>query len=197
MAEFADNGYDATSLRAVARRAGVDAALVHHYFDGKADLLAAAIEFPVRPDRLLDQLIAGPHPELGARIVLAITTQLEDPRRRQRAVALVRAAVANEPVASLAKAFLVREVLSRLAEVTDAADAELRANLVGSQIIGLLITRYVLELEPIASASPQQLAAQLGPTLQRYLFDRLGEAAGAGEGVDAGGIRINNSSRDE
>lgn len=188
IAEFADNGYDGTSLRAVARRAGVDPALVHHYFDGKAGLLAAAIQFPVRPDRILDELLAGPRDEVGAGIVRFIATQLEDRRRRQRAVALIRSAIANKPVASLAKAFIVREVLSRLAGATDAPDAELRADLAASQILGMLVTRYVLELEPLASASPDELAARIGPVIQHHLF---------GEGVDAAGVRINNSSRDE
>ncbi len=170
MAEFAENGYDATSLRAVARRAGVDPALVHHYFDGKAGLLAAAVQFPVRPDQELDRLFAGPRDEIGAGIIRFITTQLEDRRRRQRAVALVRAAVAGKPVATLAKAFITREVLSRLARVTDAPDAELRATLAASQIVGLLVTRYVLELEPLASATPEELVERVGPVVQRHLF---------------------------
>jgi AcrR family transcriptional regulator len=188
IAEFADNGYDATSLRAVARRAGVDPALVHHYFDGKAGLLAAAVQLPVRPDRILDELLAGPRDQFGAGIVRFITTQLEDRRRRQRAVALIRAAVANKPVAALAKTFIVREVLSRLASATDARDAELRAALAASQILGLLVTRYVLELEPLASATPEELVARVGPVIQQHLF---------GEGIDAPDIRAHNSSRDE
>jgi AcrR family transcriptional regulator len=169
-AEFAENGYDATSLRAVARRAGVDAALVHHYFEDKAELLAAVVEFPVRPDKAIEAILSGPREEIGAAIVRFVTTQLEDRRRRQRAVALVRSAVSNKPVGQLAKTFVLREVVARLAEVADGPDPQLRAALAASQVVGLILARYVIELDPLAGASPAELVDRVAPVIQHHLF---------------------------
>lgn len=170
IAEFAERGYDAASMRAIARRAGVDPALVHHYFDGKPDLLAAAIGAPLRPDKALDSILAGPQDQVGAGIVVFLATQLADAKRRNRAVALLKSAVAAAPVGMLVRAFVSRELLARLAAVAADPDPQLRAAMAVSQVVGLLVTRYVLELEPLASASVEDLATQAGPVLQLYLF---------------------------
>lgn len=121
-AEFAERGYDGVSLRAVARRAGVDATLVHHYFGGKADLLAAVIGAPVRPDNALEVILAGPREEIGAGVVRFIATQFADDKRRQRAVALLKSAITAAPVGLLARAFISRELVARLAAVADPPD---------------------------------------------------------------------------
>jgi len=170
-AEFADHGYDGVSLRAVARRAGVDPALVHHYFEGKADLLAAAIGAPVRPDKALDEILAGPREDVGAGIVRFIVTQLADDKNRQRGVALIKSAVSAAPVGLLVRALISEELLGRLTTVADQPNPQLRASLAASQIIGLLISRYVLELEPLTNADIEDLVARLGPVIQYHLFD--------------------------
>jgi AcrR family transcriptional regulator len=169
-AEFAERGYDGTSLRAVARRAGVDAALVHHYFDGKADLLAAAIGAPVRPDKALDAILAGPRGEIGAGIVRFIATQFADDKGRQQAAALLKSAVTAAPVGLLVRSFVSRELVGRLAAVADPPDPQLRAAPTASQIVGLLMCRYVLELEPLARASVEDLVDRVGPVIQQHLF---------------------------
>ena len=164
--EFVERGYEATSLRAVARRAGVDSALVHHYFDGKADLFAAALEAPLRPDRVLDVVLSAPREEIGERLVRYLCEQLDDGPAAGRMVVVLRTALGSGPGTRM-----VREVFSRLAALNDgAADAELRADLAAAQIVGLIMTRYVLKLEPVAAASADELAHRVGPVLQWHLF---------------------------
>ena len=171
--EFAGRGYEAASLRAIARRAGVDSALVHHYFDDKADLFAASLEAPLRPDRALDIILAGPREDVGVRVVRYLLEQLETEGVQARLVVILRTALSGGPGSRMLKEFLAREVFARLAAAADsgdAGDADLRADLAATQIVGLMITRYVLELEPIAGAPIEEVARRVGPVLQWHLF---------------------------
>ncbi|MBB2966999.1 TetR family transcriptional regulator [Leifsonia aquatica] len=169
--EFVERGYEAASLRAIARRAGVDSALVHHYFDGKADLFAAALEAPLRPDRVLDVVLSAPREEIGERLVRYLCEQLDDGPAAGRMVVVLRTALGSGPGTRMVREFLTREVFSRLAALNDGADdAELRADLAAAQIVGLIMTRYVLKLEPVAAASADELARRVGPVLQWHLF---------------------------
>jgi AcrR family transcriptional regulator len=167
--EFAERGYEAASLRAVARRAGVDPALVHHYFDDKADLFTATIKAPVRPDRLITTTLAGPRDEVGASIVRLLFEQLGAPQARRRVVMLLRTALGTGPASRILKEFLVREVFFRIASSIGGDDAELRAGLAASQVVGLIIARYVLAIEPLASASVDELVERVGPVIQWHL----------------------------
>jgi len=169
--EFGAHGYDAATMRAIAARAEVDAALVHHYFGTKADLFAAAVGMPLRPDRAVPLILAGPREEVGAGIVRFALEQLEDPAIRKRAVALLRAGIGNRLATPLLAEFLQRELIARVASSLGVADAELRASLVASQVAGLLIARYVVRLPALAAASVEELVARVGPTVQRYLDD--------------------------
>ncbi|MFF1634995.1 TetR family transcriptional regulator [Leifsonia sp. NPDC058248] len=170
--EFADRGYEAASLRAIARRAGVDSALVHHYFDDKADLFTASLEAPLRPDRVLGVILSGPHDDIGAGLVRYLLEQLEDPKAQARVVAILRTTLGSGPGSRMLKEFLAREVFLRLASAADDRDddAVLRANLAASQLVGLMITRFVLKLDPIATTSPDELARRVGPVIQWHLF---------------------------
>lgn len=171
--EFAERGYDAATMRGIATRAGVDSALVHHYFGGgsntKADLFAETVGAPLRPDRELPRLLAGDPDTLGERIVRFILESFEQPEVGKRGVVLLRTAIGNKAATPLLTGFLSRELLARIATALDAPDAELRASLAASQIAGLLVARYVLKLPGVASASVDDLVARIGPTLQRYL----------------------------
>lgn len=179
--EFTERGYEAASLRAVARRAGVDSALVHHYFEDKADLFAATLEAPIRPDRVLDVLLAAPREQVGETLVRYLLTQLEDERAAGRIVLILRTALSSGPGTRMLREFLTREVFARLAALTHADDADLRADLAASQIAGLMMTRYVLKLEPIASAAPDELARRVGPVIQWHLFGDIDGGRGPGE----------------
>lgn len=169
-AEFAENGYDSTSLRAVARRAGVDAALVHHYFADKADLFAATVDVPIRPDRLVAEILRGPRDAIGETIVRTIVTEFDHRPTRDAFLALLRTALGHEFAARMLRQFLVREVLSRIASELDVEDGELRASLAASQIVGLVIARYGIRLGALAEASPDEVIARVGPVVQWHLL---------------------------
>ncbi|GAA5153392.1 TetR family transcriptional regulator [Microbacterium pseudoresistens] len=169
--EFGEHGYDAATIRAIAARAEVDSALVHHYFGTKGDLFAEAVGFPVRPDVEVPRILHGPRDEAGERIVRFVLEAFERPEVRKRGVMIIRTVVGGKLAAPLATAFLTRELLPRIAQELDATDAELRASLVASQVVGMIVARYVVRAPAIAEASIDELVARIGPTVQRYLFD--------------------------
>jgi AcrR family transcriptional regulator len=172
-AEFGARGFDATTLRGVARAAGVDPRLVHHYFDGKDALFVAAFELPGRPQQLLEHVLAGDADGVGARLVRMFTTVWDSGEGRQRIVALVSAATASEAGARMLREFLAREVFARIIAMLGSDDPELRAALAASQMMGLAVARYVVRLEPLASAEPDLVVALVGPTIQHYLTGPL------------------------
>jgi AcrR family transcriptional regulator len=170
--EFADKGYEGTSLRAVARVAGVDPALVHHYFDGKADLFAQSVVLTrVNPAVMVDRVLAGPMDTVGERLVRTFLGVWDDPENQERLVALVRALLTNDEVTVLMREFVTREIVGRVTERTKVPEAPLRGALAASQIIGLATTRYVVRLPAMVAANHDDLARWLGPVLQRYLVD--------------------------
>ncbi|ALX66344.1 TetR/AcrR family transcriptional regulator [Microbacterium sp. XT11] len=169
--EFGDRGYDAATVRSIAARAGVDSALVHHYFGTKADLFAEAVGVPIRPDVDVPGIIAGPRDEVGERLVRYVLDAFEQPEVRRRGVMLIRTALGSTLTTPLLRGFLTRELIGRIARTLGVDDAELRASLVASQIAGLLIARYVLRLPALAAAPVDDIAGRVGPTVQRYLFD--------------------------
>jgi AcrR family transcriptional regulator len=172
-AAFAAHGYDATSIRLVARGAGVDPALVHHFFANKPGLFAAASELPVDPEAFVTELLAGARSTLGRRLVLAVIELWDAPGVFEPFLALIRGAVSHEEAARLLREFVTAEILGRLATAAAPDQPQARAALAGSQIIGLAMARKVIRVEPLASATPEWLASALGPTIQRYLTGPL------------------------
>ncbi len=168
-AEFAAAGYDGATIRAIAARAAVDPALVHHYFGAKEHLFEAAVRLPMSPAMLVPELLATDREHIGEQVVLRFLGAWEEPANRPVLLAVLRSAVCNEQAAELVRRFLVKEVFAPLARALGQPDAELRATLVGSQFIGLALMRYVGRVEPVASADVASLAAAVGPTVQRYL----------------------------
>lgn len=169
--EFGEHGYDGSTIRSIATRAGVDPALVHHYFGTKADLFAEAVGIPLRPDIDVPGIVAGPRDGVGERVVRYVLEGFEQPEIRRRGVMLMRTAIGSRLTTPLLAGYLARELVGKIAKQLGVPDADLRATLVASQIGGLLLTRYVLKLPPIASASVDDLVARVGPTVQRYLFE--------------------------
>lgn len=169
--EFGEFGYDGATVRGIAARAGVDAALVHHHFGTKADLFGETVGAPMRPDLAVPDILAGPREEVGVRIVRYVLEAWEDTEVRRRGVVLLRTAVGNRLTTPLLAGYLSRELLSRVAAAVGGDDADLRASLVASQIAGLLIARYILRLPALAEASVDGLVERIGPTVQRYLFE--------------------------
>jgi AcrR family transcriptional regulator len=173
--EFAALGYEKASMRGIARAAGVDAALLHHYFGSKQQLFLAALEFPVDPELIAQMILTGDRSRAGERIIRFALTLWEDPPVRERLLAILRTAATNEQVAALFRDFVERELVARLAAALGDARAGLRVELVMSQIVGLAMARYVFRVEPLASAGTEEMVALLGPALQHYLD--LGAAA--------------------
>lgn len=168
--EFGELGYEGATIRSIATRAGVDPALVHHYFGTKADLFANAAGVPLRPDRVVPMILSGPREEVGERIVRFVLESFAREEVRRRGVMLLRTAVGSRLGTPLIVGFLTQELLPRVVERLDVPDAQLRAELVASQIAGLVAVRYVLRVQPLADAPIEDLVARVGPTIQRYLF---------------------------
>jgi AcrR family transcriptional regulator len=174
---FAERGFDAASIRAIATSAGVDPALVHHYFGTKEQLFVATVNAPVNPAELLPQALADGPQHAGERLVRLVLSIWDSPAGTA-AVALLRSAVSNEWTARLFREFITTQILRRAmtALELDPKEAPLRSNLVASQLGGLMMIRYVLKLEPIASTPPEVLVAAIGPNVQRYITGDLSAA---------------------
>jgi AcrR family transcriptional regulator len=171
---FAERGYDRTSLRAIARDAGVDPSLVAHFFGSKQRLFVEVVELPFDPAEVLPEILLGERATVGMRLAGFFVRLLENPEARARVIGVVRAAASEPEAARLVRELLMREVWAPAAALLGVEDAELRVNLVGSQAVGLVMARYVVAAEPLASLPPEKLAAAIGPTLQRYLVEPLG-----------------------
>ena len=172
---FADKGFAAASVRAIATRAGVDAALVHHYFGTKTDLFGAAMELPFDPAAVVPALLEPGIDGLGERIVRFFLGVWAQPVPRARIQAVLRSALTEEAGAALLRDFVTTEVLGRVAAALGTPDAELRAALVGSQLVGLGVLRYIVRVEPLASADTDAVVAAVAPTIQRYLTGDLAD----------------------
>jgi len=169
---FVERGYDGATVRLIAARAGVDPAMVNHWFGGKEALFAAATSIPVDPAELVDDLAAGGLDQVGDRVVRRFLA-VWDTAGEGRLIALIRSVSSHEESARMLREFISRLVFGRLTERLGVDQPELRAALCGSQIAGLGMVRYVLRLEPLASADHDLVAAAIGPTLQRYLTGPL------------------------
>ena len=169
-AQFAEKGFDGATIRGIAAEAGVDPALVHHYFGSKDKLFLAAVHAPADPGAFLPEVVAAGPDRLGENVVRLLLRVWDGPAQ-SAALALVRSAVGNEWTAKLLREFLVTQVLRRVVGTLDmpVREREIRGSLAASQLIGLVMARYVLKLEPLASASPESLVAAIGPNVQHYL----------------------------
>ncbi len=166
---FAHRGFAGTTIRAVAAEAGVDPALVHHYFGAKDDLFLAALEIPVDPRSLVPAVFEPGVAGAGERLLRLFLSVWDDPAARLPLIALVRSGLSQEAPETLLQQGILRMVLQPLRAALPVAEADRRVQLVASQLIGLVMTRYLLALEPLASMPVDDVVAWVAPTLQRYL----------------------------
>jgi AcrR family transcriptional regulator len=171
--QFAERGYDRTSLRSIAQEAEVDPTLVSHFYGSKQNLFATVVELPFDPSVVIPHLLAGEPDGVGQRLAGFLVSVLESDAGRQRLTGMVRAAASEPEAARLVREFISREVLARIAESLDVDDAPLRASLVGSQIVGMVMARYVVKVEPLASRDPAEVAKAVAPVFQHYLTEPL------------------------
>jgi AcrR family transcriptional regulator len=170
---FARNGIDKTSIRSIAAAAGVDSALVHHYFGTKEQLFAAAINIPIDPMAVLVPLRETPVEELG-HVLPTILLPLWDSQMGAALIATMRSLLAGADI-SLVRSFLQEIIAAEVAPRVDypPGSGRLRVQFVASQLVGVVMARYIIGLEPFASLPPQRIAETIGPTLQRYLTGEL------------------------
>jgi AcrR family transcriptional regulator len=170
---FAETGFDGASIRSIASDAGVDSALVHHYFGTKRDLFVAAVALPVDPDETLKPILAADIDDLGSTLIETILG-VWDSEDGQGVIAAFRSMITSGDT-SLISSFLLQIALRDTAVRVDlpVGSGLERVGLVATQMAGVLLTRHILKLEPIASMPADRLVAVVGPTLQRYLTGPL------------------------
>ncbi|MGW2614325.1 TetR/AcrR family transcriptional regulator [Streptomyces sp. NPDC001500] len=168
--EFSERGYDKTSVRGIAKAAGVDSALVHHYFGTKEQVFEAAIEVAFAPALNAPTAVAdGPLDQVGERLARFILGVWENPTTRKPLLAIVRSAVNNDTAAAVFRRLVASQLLRRIASQLDLPDAELRAELAAAQLVGCAMLRYVIKMEPLASADLEQIIARVAPVVQGHL----------------------------
>jgi AcrR family transcriptional regulator len=167
--EFAERGYDKTSVRGIAKAAGVDPALVHHYFGTKDEVFAAAIEVSFEPALVVPAVLAGSKDRIGERLARYFIQIWENPATRAPLLAIVRSALTHEAAAKVLRTFVLHRLLERIAGELDVPDPTFRAELAASHMIGIALLRYVIKAEPMASADTEEIVRMVAPTLQRYL----------------------------
>lgn len=167
---FMQRGYEGATVRSIAARAGVDAAMVNHWFGGKEGLFAKAVlQLPVDPNTLVDHLLDGPREHIGERIVRTFLG-VWDPIGGGQFAALMRSVTAHDQVADVLRDFFVHTLLKKVVAGIGTEDRpELRATLAASQIFGMGMVRYVVKFEPLASTDVETMVKAVAPNLQRYL----------------------------
>jgi AcrR family transcriptional regulator len=170
---FAAKGFAGASMRGIAAEAGVDAALIHHYFESKQQLFLATVALPVEFPQVLEPLAAGDRVDLGERLVRTVLG-IWDSELQPSLVAAIRTALTDPALTRSVSEFFSLEVIGRVLRQDDLPqeEANRRAGLVASQVLGLLIGRYVLRLPALVNRRSEDLVAEIGPTVQRYVDGR-------------------------
>ncbi|WP_327718554.1 TetR family transcriptional regulator [Streptomyces sp. NBC_00490] len=168
--EFSERGYEKTSVRGIAKAAGVDSALVHHYFGTKEQVFEAAVEVAFAPAlKMRDVVLEGPLEGAGERMTRFVFGLWENPVTRKPLLAIVRSAVNNEAAATVFRRLVATQLMRRIAGELDTPDAELRAELAAAQLVGVAMMRYVIRIEPVASADVELIIARVAPVVQGHL----------------------------
>ena len=167
--QFSDSGYGRTTLRGVAATAGVDPRLVLHYFGSKRELFMASVRLPVEPAAFIARIYDGDPAKLPERVARSLVLTLEEPGTRHAALAIIRAAASEPEAAEAIRAVLAERVLLPLTARIEADQPELRATMVASQFVGMAMARYVVGVEPLASAAPEQVVRALTPVIDHFL----------------------------
>lgn len=164
---FGEQGFHRTTVRAIAARAGLNASMVNYWFGGKQGLFAAAVAVPFDVVRVVDGLLADDPATLDQRLLRTFLTVWD--QHREQFAAMVHSVSSQQAAADMLREFLTTTVFRRVVQHIAADRAELRAALCASQIIGLAMMRYVLRLEPLASADVEGVVRAIAPTVRHYL----------------------------
>jgi AcrR family transcriptional regulator len=167
--EFAARGFDQATIRGIAAAAGVDPALIHHYYGNKEDLFAASIHLPLRPAEAADMIMRGGLEAAGESIARLFFSIWENPETRSALLAMLRGAFTTEHGAEVLREFFGTAMLGRIAPRLEGPDPEVRVAVVASQLIGIAVLRYVIGFPSLEKASVDDLVALVAPRLQSYL----------------------------
>ncbi len=166
--EFADRGYNGATVRSIGSRAGVDAAMINHYFGGKAGLFQEVVHIPFDPTAGLPDVLAGPRAGLGRRLAHYVLGVWEQPDFREPVLAVLRS-TGDDPNGPLLREYALARVMPAIREVTRGPDPTRQVTLVMTHLLGIVLGRHALEMPPLAAASLDELADDVGPAVQRYL----------------------------
>lgn len=166
---FADTGFDKTSVRDIAAGAGVDPALIRHYFGSKANLFRETMGWPFEPADVAAQITDGPADEIGIRLTRVFFDAWERPKSRAPLSAILRGAATHEESASLVRQFIGGQLYGQMANMLDGPNAALRIDLAMSQLLGIAYLRHILRVEPIASAPVEEIISRVGPVITSHL----------------------------
>ncbi|MFJ4287298.1 TetR family transcriptional regulator [Paenarthrobacter nicotinovorans] len=171
---FAEQGFEGTSLRQVAREAGVDPAMVHHFFKGKDELFAASVELPADPAEVLSD-VENVAPTVRAEAIVRAVLELWEGPARHALVAFARGTIGSQAKTALLREMVTRAVLPRITAGLpgSAEEIRLRGNLVATQVVGLMLARYVIRMQPLASAPRDEVVRLVAPNIQHYLTGNL------------------------
>jgi AcrR family transcriptional regulator len=177
---FAEHGFDGTSLRQIAREASVDPAMVHHFFKGKDELFALSVALPADPAKVLEGVDQYDPQHRAEAIVRAVLRLWESPAQHSL-VAFIRGTIGSRAKTLLLREVVTRTIISRIMAGVPGAPAEvaMRGNLVATQMVGIMLVRYVVKLEPLASAAPEEVVRLVAPNIQHYLTGPLDMAGAA------------------
>jgi AcrR family transcriptional regulator len=176
--QFSELGYSRTTLRGIARGAGVDPRLLLHYFGSKQELFTASVELPMEPEQVTQVVFGSGSDQAAANAARLMVSVLDNPDTRRPFLALLRAAVAEPEAATLIRKVITVRLLEPMAQRLGGERPELRASLVASQLVGILLVRHVVGIQPLADASREELIRALEPVFEHYLHgDWLTEEA--------------------
>ncbi|MGI8475003.1 MAG: TetR family transcriptional regulator [Thermomicrobiales bacterium] len=171
--QFAALGYDRASVRVIAQAAGVDPALVLHFFGSKQRLFVVVAELPFDPVVVLPELLSGDRHEVGERLARFLVGVLNAEEGRRRVTGLIRAAASEKEAARLVRKLVERELFAPLTTALGADDAPLRASLIGAQVVGLVMARYIVAVESLASVDVETIVGALAPVFQHFATGAL------------------------
>jgi AcrR family transcriptional regulator len=166
-ARFASHGYDGATIRGIAADAGVNPALIHHFFGTKEQVFVAALHLPIDPALIVPVLVDGPRSEFGSRMVRFFLTVWGNPATRAPFLALIRSVVSNEQAVRMLREFLGRAVLAKVAD--GLGIPRLRMAAAAAHMIGIAMLRYIVELEPLSTATDDEIVTMVAPVIQHYI----------------------------
>jgi AcrR family transcriptional regulator len=168
--QFLADGYKAVTMRSIAAEAGVDVALVSYYFGSKSALFGAAMSWAVNPMDVVDEVLHGDRAELAERFVRRLLSIWDDPEAGSPVLAMVAAAGQDPALAALLRELFERELIARLAAALGGDDeARQRAGYVAVVMGGLVFTRHILRIGPVATASVDDIVGRIAPALRAVL----------------------------